>query len=188
MLKQQKRTSFWILGIFLFASMGWSCSESATNTGNTEHEVNPPPSSPEKDIVAQDTLFEEVDSPTLSTRQKDFLSKIERGLWPTEVHLGRLSEQISTIIQKETPIELNIVPGQSVITTREKIKHLEDGAILWRGTLPGRRGYVLLTASESGVTGYLKNISDSLFYKFQPIGGEGNLHALFEAHDTQLID
>lgn len=176
-------------GFLLIVLMIGSCSDLALNTDNEENEsATSPTTSLEQSDVAQDTLFTVVNNLQLSTQQEKSLLSIENRLSTTQVHLGRLAKNVQRMLQNGQPIELNIVPDKSMVMGKKETEQLDDGGLYWEGTLQNRIGEVRLVADNEGVVGYLKAPSDSLFYKFQPIGGEGNLHALIEVHDPQLVD
>ncbi|SHF29640.1 hypothetical protein SAMN05443144_10768 [Fodinibius roseus] len=89
------------------------------------------------------------------------------------------------MLQNEQPIELNIVPDKSMVMGKKETEQLDDGGLYWEGTLQNRIGEVRLVADNEGVVGYLKAPSDSLFYKFQPIGD--GLHAVIQVDPSKAI-
>lgn len=184
-IKMGKNKGKTVLIIFLSASFILNgCSESTTGNATKEsEEVTTPSSTVKENVELKDTLLTIVSDVELTSDQEDLLSRIKSRKTSEEVLIGQLTDSPQRLLEEGSSLGLPVSDLQIYVAEKERVAKRESGNISWSGNLKTEFGKVTLVLSDKGVTGTLWDWSDSVLYKFEPIGD--GLLAVIKVDDAE---
>jgi hypothetical protein len=180
-LKWGKKQSLLLLVVFILSG----CSDSTpSNTNEESGQFSVSSSIAEKDVEVKDTLLTMVSDIELTSAQKELFHHIKSRKTSEEVLIGQLVDCPQKFINDNNLLGLSVSDEKIYYAQREHLSKRETGSLSWTGTLKDKFGKVTLILKAESMTGTLWDWSDSILYKFEPLGD--NLIAVIKVDDSEF--